>query len=61
MSRPLWIPIHKLPAFSGGAFRYNLTTTEALYRYGLSLPCSVEITEAQVGAVLDLLLASLVH
>jgi perosamine synthetase len=61
MSRPIWIPIHKLPAFSGGAFRFNVTTAEALYRCGLSLPCSVGITEAQVGRVLDLLLDGLVR
>ena len=55
MSRPIWIPIHKLPAFSGGAFQFNPTTAESLYRCGLSLPCSVGITEAQVDRVLHLL------
>ncbi|MDE2059268.1 MAG: DegT/DnrJ/EryC1/StrS family aminotransferase, partial [candidate division NC10 bacterium] len=56
MSRPIWIPIHKLPAFSDGAFQFNVTAAETLHRSGLSLPCSVEITEAQVGRVLNLLL-----
>jgi len=59
MSRPIWIPIHKLPVFSGKAFQSNVTTAEALYRCGLSLPCGVEITETQVGRVLDLLLDGL--
>jgi perosamine synthetase len=59
MSRPIWIPIHKLPAFSGGAFRFNVATAETLYRCGLSLPCSVGIVEAQVGRVVDLLLDGL--
>jgi perosamine synthetase len=61
MSRPIWVPIHELPAFSGGAFRCNATTTDALYRYGLSLPCSIGITEEQVDRVLDLLLDGLVQ
>lgn len=55
MSRPMWMPINTLPAFSDGTFRSNVTTAEAFYKFGLSLPCSVGITEAQIDRVLTLL------
>jgi perosamine synthetase len=59
MSRPIWIPIHKLPVFSAAAFPFKVTTAEGLYRSGLSLPCSIGISEAELGRVVDLLLIKL--
>ena len=46
MSRPLWVPMPRLPAFAGQAFSCPHPVAEQLYRDGLSLPCSVGLSSA---------------
>lgn len=60
MSRPIWIPIHRLPAFSSTAFTTTLTAAEAMYQNGLSLPCSIDLTETQMSRVVELIKEALV-
>jgi perosamine synthetase len=59
MSRPIWVPIHRLPAFREGAFCVGATMAEELYTRGLSLPCSVDISGDQVREVAGSLLGLL--
>ena len=41
MSRPLWVPLNRLPAFERCPCATTLSEVESLYRHGISLPCSV--------------------
>jgi perosamine synthetase len=41
MSRPLWVPLYRLPIFEGCHCAAELREIDRLYRHGLSLPCSV--------------------
>ena len=60
MSRPIWVPIPRLPAFSSTAFTTTLTAAETVYRCGLSLPCSIDLTETQMSRVVELIKEALV-
>lgn len=51
-TRPLWQPLHRSPAHTGSA-KAECPVAERLNRDGLSLPCSVGLTEAQQERVLD--------
>jgi len=57
-ARPLWRPLHQQPVFAG-APRDQLPVSERLYDRGLSLPCSVGITDGERAAVVEALLARL--
>ncbi|HZC31261.1 MAG TPA: aminotransferase class I/II-fold pyridoxal phosphate-dependent enzyme, partial [Gaiellaceae bacterium] len=50
--RPLWQPLHESPALRG-AQAYRCETAERLHRRGLSLPCSVSLTENDQARVID--------
>lgn len=50
-TRPLWQPLHLSPAHAG-AEAANSGVAERLYRDGLSLPCSVGLTEADQERVI---------
>jgi perosamine synthetase len=57
-ARPIWVPLHLLPAFEK-AFTYDTAATAtALYRRGLSLPCSVGITDDQIKRCSEQLLTA---
>jgi perosamine synthetase len=45
-SRPLWHPLHRLLPFEK-CQAYQIETADILYRDGLSLPCSVGLTEEE--------------
>jgi len=53
-SRPLWQPIHLSPAHAG-AYAHECTVAESLWRDGLSLPCSVGLTEEDQKRVIQAL------
>jgi perosamine synthetase len=50
-TRPLWQPLHLSPAHAGSQ-SYHCDVSERLYRDGLSLPCSVGLTEDQQARVI---------
>jgi perosamine synthetase len=52
--RPLWQPIHQSPAHASKNV-VTLPVAEQLARRGLSLPCSVGLTESDQGRVIDAL------
>jgi perosamine synthetase len=52
MSRPLWVPLHRLPAFSGHCHVVKAGEAERFYERGLSLPCSVSLTESDQQRVI---------
>lgn len=53
--RPLWVPMHQLPAFRESLFISRDHQSDALYRHCLSLPCSTHLSEDQqqqvIGAI----------
>jgi perosamine synthetase len=57
-ARPLWRPLHLQPAFRD-CQRGPVEVAERLYARGLSLPCSVGITDGERRAVVEALLARL--
>lgn len=52
MSRPIWQPLNRQPAFHGKAFSTALPVADELYRTGLSLPCSVGLASPQQEQVI---------
>ncbi len=56
--RPLWRPLHSQPAYRD-AEAYRIEVADRLYARGLSLPCSVGITDAERAAVVEALRARL--
>jgi perosamine synthetase len=50
-SRPLWQPVHLSPSHAGNGYRCEVA--EHLYQHALSLPCSVGLTEAGQGKVIE--------
>lgn len=55
-SRPLWQPMHLSPAHRG-SYATDCSVAERLYRDALSLPCSVGISEAEIGRVVSAIAA----
>lgn len=51
--RPLWQPLHQSPALAGRSQAYRCETATVLHRRGLSLPCSVRITDGELERVID--------
>ena len=54
-TRPLWQPIHQSPAHAAKE-RAALPVAEQLARRGLSLPCSVGLTESEQDRVITALM-----
>ena len=59
MARPIWVPMHRLPAFSGHCHVVKAVEAERFYERSLSLPCSVSLTEADQQRVIIALRESL--
>lgn len=57
-ARPLWRPLHLQPVYAGTQ-TYRVEVAERLYERGLSLPCSVGITDEERLAVSAALAAAL--
>jgi perosamine synthetase len=59
MARPIWVPLHRLPAFQAHAANTGSAVTDDFYRYALSIPCSVGLTKDRVQAVAATLLGAI--
>jgi len=51
-TRPLWKPMHQL-RYLKEAFPFEINITPELYTCGISLPCSVSLSEVQQSYVID--------
>lgn len=54
-SRPLWHPINALPYFKD-CYSYQIKQADILYREGLSIPCSVDLTDDDQKRVIEAIL-----
>ncbi len=54
--RPLWVPMHLLPAFRDSRFLTRNNQSEYLYQHAISLPCSTHLTDAQQQEVIGSLI-----
>jgi perosamine synthetase len=52
-TRPLWMPMNKLPAFASDVYYQENNVSESVYNKCLSLPCSTNITQKEVTAVIN--------
>ena len=52
--RPLWYPLHQQPVFAGRQ-AYRVEVADRLHARGVSLPCSVGITDAERCRVIEFL------
>ncbi len=50
-SRPFWVPMNQLRMFAGNIFYHKNNRSDFVYRRCLSIPCSTNITDAEVKAV----------
>lgn len=56
MSRPIWFPIYRLPAFQDHCLAYRCDFAEEFHQRALSIPCSVGLQEEQQTRVINSLL-----
>ncbi len=59
VSRPLWHPLHELPAMGGSAKWGSLAASLELCRSSISLPCSVNLNSSDQDSVVTVLRESL--
>lgn len=52
-SRPFWVPMNQLPMFANDIFVSNNNQADWVYKHCLSIPCSTNITNAQLQQVVD--------
>ncbi len=52
-SRPFWVPMNKLPMYSGCIFITNENITEILYKECFSIPCSTDISDEALASVVE--------
>jgi perosamine synthetase len=50
-SRPFWVPMNKLPMFTGNIYYNQNDRSDFLYNHCLSIPCSTNITNEQLETV----------
>ena len=50
-SRPFWVPMNQLRMFLGNIFYNKNNCSDFVYRRCLSIPCSTNITDAEIKAV----------
>jgi len=50
-SRPFWVPMNKLPMFTADIFYTHNNISDKVYQKCLSIPCSTNITDAELRAV----------
>ena len=50
-SRPFWVPMNKLPMFANDIYYTLNNKSEEVYQKCLSIPCSTNITDAELSAV----------
>jgi dTDP-4-amino-4,6-dideoxygalactose transaminase len=56
-SRPIWSPLHTMPMFQQ-SLRLGGNVADLLFSQGLSLPCSVSLSEADQSRVIDAVLSA---
>lgn len=56
LSRPLWVPLPRLPMFADCYCHGPLIEIEQLYKQALSLPCSVSLSHEDQERVINSLL-----
>jgi perosamine synthetase len=59
MARPLWTPLHRLPAFTGNVHAVAVSVADDLYDRAISLPCSVSLIEDEMARVAQDLVRSI--
>ncbi|MEJ7626519.1 MAG: LegC family aminotransferase [Ferruginibacter sp.] len=52
-SRPFWVPMNRLPMFTGNIYYNHNDRSGYLYDHCLSIPCSTNITDEQMQSVTD--------
>ena len=52
-SRPFWVPMNRLPMFKNDIYVNKNDRSDFLYQHCLSIPCSTNITDAEMKAVAD--------
>jgi perosamine synthetase len=52
-SRPFWVPMNQLPMFKNDIFVNNNNQSDFVYKHCLSIPCSTNITDVELQAVVD--------
>jgi perosamine synthetase len=52
-TRPFWVPMNQLPAFANDIYYNETDVSGSVYGKCLSLPCSTNITDAEVAEVID--------
>ncbi len=50
-SRPFWVPMNKLPMFKNNLYYSKDDRSDYIYKKCLSIPCSTNITNDQLGSV----------
>lgn len=50
-SRPFWVPMNQLRMFAGDIFYNKTNQSDYVYRHCLSIPCSTNITDAELAGV----------
>jgi perosamine synthetase len=51
-SRPFWVPMNKLPMFKNNLYYTNNDRSDYIYQKCLSIPCSTNITDAEMEKVI---------
>ena len=54
-SRPLWMPMHMQPLFSGSEI-FGGSVCEGLFNFGLSLPCGTALTDGDIKDICQIIL-----
>ena len=52
-SRPFWVPMNQLPMFKENIFYTKDDRSNYVYQRCLSIPCSTNITDAEMAAVVE--------
>ncbi len=52
-SRPFWVPMNQLPMFKEDIFYNKNDQSDFVYKHCLSIPCSTNITDAELQGVVD--------
>ncbi len=52
-SRPFWVPMNQLPMFKNDIYVNSNDQSDFVYKHCLSIPCSTNITDAEMQGVID--------
>lgn len=55
ISRPFWIPMNQLPMFTENIYITNNDYSKSVHSNSLSIPCSVNITDAELESVVKVI------